>query len=190
MNKPFVADRYFKNEDFTKNPLPKADYEECTFDGCQFQEGYLDNQNFVDCTFVSCNLSNTNIAHTTFNDVRFDACKLIGVQFDKAEQGLLTLQFSSCHLNLSIFYGMVLQKTSFQGSNLSQADFTETDLTNADFTDCNLDNTIFEQTILNKANLTLAFNFSIDPEKNSLKKTRFTKEGLIGLLKKHDIVVD
>lgn len=189
MNKPFVADTHFKNEKFHQNPLTKADYEECVFEGCQFQNGYLDNQNFVDCTFKDCDLSNTNVANTIWNNVQFESCKLVGVSFDKSETTFLTIAFSQCNLTLAIFYELSLQKTDFSGCNLSQADFTSTDLTSSNFTDCNLDNTLFENSILDKADLSNAFNFNINPEINSLKKTKFSKEELIGLLKKYDIVI-
>ncbi len=79
MENPFVADQYFKNTDFTKDRLPRADYEECIFEGCQFQNGFLDNQNFVDCTFLDCNLSNANVAHTIWNNVQFEDCKMVGL---------------------------------------------------------------------------------------------------------------
>lgn len=189
MNTPFVADTHFKNEDFTKNPLPKADYEECIFEGCHFQNGFLDNQNFVDCTFSECDLSNTNIAHTLWNEVTFESCKLVGTPFDKSNPTMMRLKFENCNLTLAVFFDLILQKTDFTGSNLTQADFTQTDLTEANFTDCNLDNTLFKNTNLSKADFTKAFHFTIDPERNILKKARFSKEELIGLLKKHDIVV-
>ncbi|MDT0605912.1 pentapeptide repeat-containing protein [Croceitalea rosinachiae] len=190
MSKPFVADKHFKNEDFTQNPLARAVYEECVFEGCQFQNGFLDNQNFVDCTFRECDLSNTNVAYTLWNNVFFESCKLVGVAFDKSDPALMTIQFDKCNLTLAVFYGLTLHKTDFSGSNLSQADFTHTDLTEANFTDCNLDNTVFENTNLSKVNLSKAFNFNINPEVNTLKKARFSKEELIGLLKKHDIVIE
>ncbi len=45
MDIPFVTEQHFKNEDYTKIRLARADYEECIFEGCQFQNGFLDNQN-------------------------------------------------------------------------------------------------------------------------------------------------
>lgn len=47
MDIPFVTEQHFKNEDYTKIRLARADYEECIFEGCQFQNGFLDNQNFT-----------------------------------------------------------------------------------------------------------------------------------------------
>ncbi len=190
MQRPFIADQIFTGKAYTHTPLARADYEECTFERCHFQKGFLDNQNFVDCLFVDCDLSNTNIAHTVWNNVVFKQCKMVGVQFDTSNTELLRLQFEECNLTLASFCSMALQKTDFTGSNLTQADFTEADLTEANFTNGNLHQTIFQQTQLTKANLVHAFHFSIDPTTNRLSKARFSSEGLLGLLKKYDIVVE
>ena len=55
-------------------------------------------------------------------------------------------------------------------------------LSNSDLTDA-----IFEQTNLNKADLSQANNYNIDPDNNNIKKTKFSKFGLQGLLAKYDI---
>ena len=84
---------------------------------------------------------------------------------------------------------MHLPNIEFYNCKLHQTDFTDAHLKQAKFLDCDLENAIFENTNLEQADFTSAINFSIDPSVNSLKKTRFDKDGLIGLLKKYDIVV-
>jgi uncharacterized protein YjbI with pentapeptide repeats len=69
-------------------------------------------------------------------------------------------------------------------------DFTESDLTNAYFDNCDLKKAIFEKTILEKSDFKSTFGFSIDPEKNRLKKAKFSKENIIGLLQHHNIIVE
>ena len=133
MSANFWTDQKFTKRDYTKQKLPKGDYENCRFVDCLFSKGYLDNQNFVECTFEGCDLTNTNIANTTFNDVTFKDCKMVGVQFETCSQLLLSLRFSGCNLSVA--------------------------------------------------------SFNIDPSINHIKKTRFSEGGLIGLLKKYDIVV-
>lgn len=78
----------------------------------------------------------------------------------------------------------------FENSDLTGTDFTDADLTDAIFDQCNLAHVIFERTILDKANLTTAFHFLIDPTTNSLKKTRFSIDGLPGLLGQYNIVIE
>ena len=69
------------------------------------------------------------------------------------------------------------------------ADFMAADLTEAIFDNCNLHKTVFMDTIAYKTDFTTSYNYMIDPEKNKLKKARFSKDGLAGLLTKYEIVV-
>ena len=68
-------------------------------------------------------------------------------------------------------------------------DFTETDLTDAVFDECDLSKAIFENTILEKVDLSTSINFNIDPERNRLKKAKFSAENIVGLLEKYDLVI-
>jgi hypothetical protein len=45
----------------------------------------------------------------------------------------------------------------------------------------------FENTILEKADLRTAYNYSIDPTMNKIKKAMFSKAGISGLLDRLDI---
>ena len=85
---------------------------------------------------------------------------------------------------------MNLQNTRFIKSALHEIDFTETNLNGAVFDHCDLSNSIFDGTKLEKADLRSAYNYSIDPERNRLKKAKFSLSGVIGLLDKHDIQID
>ncbi|MCY1548167.1 hypothetical protein D9M68_842610 [compost metagenome] len=69
-------------------------------------------------------------------------------------------------------------------------DLGECDLTEALFDRCDLQNAIFDNTLLEKADLRTASGFSIDPERNKLKKAKFAQSGLAGLLYKYQIQVD
>jgi hypothetical protein len=48
-------------------------------------------------------------------------------------------------------------------------------------------NSTFSNTNLEKADLSTSINFSIDPEKNKLKKAKFSVSGLVGLVAKYNI---
>ncbi|MEO0571905.1 MAG: pentapeptide repeat-containing protein [Bacteroidota bacterium] len=185
----FFADKKWVKKDYRDHRLPKGDYENCTFEDCQFQEGFLDNQHFVECQFLDCDLTNTNIAHTQFNDVVFEGCKLVGIRFETCDPLLSSFQFKGCNLSLASFYKMDMSNTVFCNCKLQKVDWTLTNLTNTKFKDCNLENAIFESSILEEADFTSAFNFNIDPTRNTIKKSKYNKEGLIGLLKKYDLVV-
>ena len=72
---------------------------------------------------------------------------------------------------------------------LSEVDFTECDLSEAKFINCDLTGAKFEQTILEKADFSTAYNFAIDPEINQMKKAKFSSFGLPGLLVKYGLEI-
>jgi fluoroquinolone resistance protein len=53
-----------------------------------------------------------------------------------------------------------------------------------------LDRAIFDNTILEKADFRTSFNYSINPERNKMKKSKFSTAGIAGLLDKYDIEVE
>ena len=61
-----------------------------------------------------------------------------------------------------------------------QAKFDETDLKSA----------VFNRTNLQAANFLTAFNYSIDPEMNNIRKAKFSTQGIHGLLAKYDIKIE
>jgi hypothetical protein len=48
----------------------------------------------------------------------------------------------------------------------------------------------FDSTNLEKVDLRTAFNYSISPERNRIKKAKFSSQGLVGLLQHHDIIIE
>ena len=85
---------------------------------------------------------------------------------------------------------MDLKKTVFSSSQLLEIDFTETDLTSAVFDQCIMGLSVFDRTNLEKADLSTASNFSIDPSTNRLKKAKFSSDNIKGLLNALDIIID
>jgi uncharacterized protein YjbI with pentapeptide repeats len=122
--------------------------------------------------------------------VRFKDCKLLGVHFEQCNEFLLSVSFDTCLLNLASFFRLKLKKTRFKNSSLHEADFTDTDLTGSVFDNCDLARAIFEKTTLEKADLRTAYNYSIDPERNRIKKAKFSLAGVVGLLDKYDVHVE
>ncbi len=189
MDTPFIADETFKNVNYSEVKLPKGEYENCVFEGCDFSEGYLDNQNFMECEFIDCNLSNANVAHTIFKEVTFFHCKMMGLKLEQANDFLMDIMFNNCILNFSSFHAMDLKSQKFDTCKLIEVDFSEADLSNSVFADCYLDKAVFEKTNLENADLRRAKDFTIDPEKNRIKNAKFSKENVLGLLAKYNIVI-
>lgn len=73
---------------------------------------------------------------------------------------------------------------------LQEVDFSEADLTAAIFENCDLQGATFDKTILERADFRTARNYSIDPEANSIRKAKFTLEGVTGLLNKYNIDIE
>jgi fluoroquinolone resistance protein len=189
MNKPTVEGKTYTKEDFTVNKLEKAEYEHCIFTGCTMLQADLSSVQFVSCEFRSCDLSNANLRNTSFREVKFMDCKLLGLHFQNCEKFLFSASFENCRLDLSSFYKMNMKKALFRNCRFQESDFTECDLQLALFDNCDLGRAIFFHSILEKTDLRTSYNYSIDPEQNKIKKAKFSKEGLSGLLDKYDLEI-
>ena len=186
MQENYISDKTFERND----TLKEGEYENCIFKHCNFANSDLSGFVFVDCSFISCNLSLTNLKNTAFRDVKFTDCKMLGLRFDACNPFGLSFYFETCQLNHSSFYKTKIKKTVFKNSQLEESDFAETDLTSALFENCNLTLAAFDQTILEKADFRTSYNYSIDPEKNRIKKARFSISSISGLLNKYDIEIE
>jgi len=183
MNLPFIADKTYKNQDYTVNNLPKAEYDNCTFINCDFSESYLSTISFLECEFVDCNFSSAKVKDVTFKEVVFNNCKLLGVPFHDCNPMLMSFSFIKCSLNLSSFFNLKqLKATHFTACTFEQTDFTNTNLSLSIFNNCNFYQTIFENTNLEKADLSTSKKITLDPNKNRVKDAIFSKENALGLL--------
>ena len=184
---------YFEDKEFKKvdiESLEKGDYEYCRFIDCKFDGANLSDFSFIECCFENCDLSSAKIINTSFRDIHFICCKLLGLQFENCNNLLFSVEFEACQLDLSSFYQMSLKNTDFSASQLKDVDFTETDLTASIFNSCDLSDAIFDRSNLEKADFRKATNFSIDPDNNKVKKAKFLKENLSGLLGKYDLNIE
>ncbi len=186
----YIESKSFTRTDFTGDKLPKGEYDNCTFVDCDISNADLSGINLVDCTFTGCNLSLARISNTAFREVRFVECKLMGLHFENCNPFLFSIEVERCSLNLSSFYKLNLKRSKFKSTTLQEVDFTESDLTGVALTECDLSGAIFENTNLEKADFRAAYNYSIDPENNRLKKAKFSREGIAGLLGKYGIEVE
>ncbi len=178
------------NKDFTKEPLPKGEYEYCVFSGCDFSNSDLSEVFFSDCEFSACNLSMVNLAKATLRDITFRDCKMLGIRFDNVNQFGLGIAVENCTLNHSSFYQAKLKKTVFRNTSLQEVDFAAAELADAVFDNCDLAFATFDNTNLERADFRTAVNYSIDPELNRVKKAKFSLPGIAGLLSKYDIDIE
>jgi uncharacterized protein YjbI with pentapeptide repeats len=115
---------------------------------------------------------------------------MLGLHFENCNEFGLSVNFDNCNLNHSSFYKTKLKKTIFKRIKLQEVDFAECDLTGSVFDDCDLMKAIFENTTIEKSDFRTSFNYLIDPEKNRIRKARFSITGIAGLLDKYDIDID
>ena len=184
---------YFSEQSYTKNDVKKleiADYDDCSFTGCSFADQNLSDFKFSGCDFTDCDFSNAKISQTAFRDVAFNNCKMIGLNFDEAHSFNISFRFDTCVLDHSSFYQLDIRKTVFKNCSLREVDFTEANLVSAVFDHSDLTDAVFDRTVLDSADLRNAVHFSIDPAKNQLKKTKFAKDNLSGLLDKLNIIIE
>jgi uncharacterized protein YjbI with pentapeptide repeats len=166
------------------------EFEQFRFVNCDLSEASLAGLRFEDCLFERCNLTTAKLGGTALQNVAFADCKLLGVAFSACQDLLFGVHFDDCQLRYASFGGKKLAGTRFSHCSLVETDFTNADLTGAAFASCDLMGTVFHDTQLAGADFTTATNFSLDPEANSLRGTRFALAGLPGLLDKYDLVIE
>jgi uncharacterized protein YjbI with pentapeptide repeats len=172
------------------NPLPKGDFEGCSFSGCDLSGTDLSGIRFTGCRFEGCNLSMTTLKATVFNGAVFVDCKMLGLRFEDCHRIPFIVGFENCILDFCTFTGMSLRKTSFRACHVREADFSEADLTEAVFSECRLPRSLFNRTNLEKADFRNSLEFDIDPSANRMRRAKFSADGLRGLLGRYDLEID
>ncbi|OJV51255.1 MAG: hypothetical protein BGO31_05305 [Bacteroidetes bacterium 43-16] len=162
--------------------LPMAEYEQCTFRNCDFSAANLNRFKFIDCKFIDCNLSMASLADTVMNKVVFERCKLLGLHWFQCDRFMFAVWFKESALSNSSFYGFNIKKTVFEKCDLKDVDFSGADMTECKLKGCDLLHAMFDNTTLIKADLSTAFNFSLNPNLNKLKGAQFSRDNISGLL--------
>jgi uncharacterized protein YjbI with pentapeptide repeats len=181
-----TSNQVFEGVDFAAG-MSSAEYEQCQFSCCNFAGADLSGILFAGCSFRNCSLSNAQIQQTALRQVQFMDCKMLGLPFDAVNPFLFEASFHNCDLSYTVFTGARLKAFRFEHCIMHEADFSGADLSNAALDHCDLAGALFMGTNLEKADFSSAFNFTIDPEKNKMKKAKFSAVGLEGLLAKYQL---
>ena len=83
-----------------------------------------------------------------------------------------------------------MQNTHFTNCSLKEVDFSESDLSKSTFDNSSLLDSVFYRSILKEADFRTAKHFNINPEVNELKKAKFSRNSLEGLLLKHNLIIE
>lgn len=189
MKRIILDEKEFEKQDYSTTELVGDEFSCCTFSNCNFSSGSLSNKEFIDCVFDNCNLSNIRLKNTDLKNVRFINCKLIGIDFGSCSKFLFSVNFSKCQLNYSSFVNMDIKRTIFSECIIKEANFAESNLTEVAFLNCDLLRTIFEMTDLTRSNFSTAYNYSIDPTVNIVRKAKFSYPSVLGLLDKFNVEI-
>ncbi|PIB36947.1 hypothetical protein BFP72_16825 [Reichenbachiella sp. 5M10] len=190
-----MSDGYFDEQaytavDFGAESWENGEYVDCTFKNCNLSGLDLSGDSFSNTDFVGCDLSMSKLGHTAFKEVRFKDCKLMGLHFGDCNPFLLDFKFEGCVLDFTSFFRLKIKKTLFQNCKMEKVDFTQTDMTESAFRDCDLNQAVFDRSVLIKCDFRTAYGYTLDPENNSLKGAKFSREGAIGLLSKYKVVIE
>ncbi len=164
-------------------------FEKCVFRNLNLSKAVLANANFINCRFENCNLWLVVLAGAKLNEVDFVNCTLVSVDFEHCSTFGFFVSFQECQLDQSHFFGRNLKKTRFMDCSIKEARFINCDLTGAVFKHANLELAVFINNTLIQADFSTAYNITLDPEKNKMKKARFPLDELPGLLTKYELVV-
>jgi len=190
MRSVFVENKTFEKTDFSAYELEKGEYLDCQFVDCNFSNCDLSHFEFEDCVFERCNLSQVKLGNTSLRKVDFIESKVVGVIFSEVNSFLLGLSFKDSVLNYSSFYQLPMKFTNFTDCKMNEVDFSECDLSSAVFRNCELHLAVFNFTKLENADLRTSLGYEIHPEDNKIKKCKFSKEGVEGLLRRYDIEIE
>lgn len=190
MPKNYVVDLDYKNENYTSDFLATGEYENCHFLNCNFASSDLSEIVFVDCSFENCDLSNAKLRNTSFQNAEFEECKLLGLRFEESNPFLFAIKCNASVLNFSSFFKMSLKNAVLSNCQLQDVDFTEADCSLCSFEGSDCLSANFFQTNLQGADFRSVINFSIDPTQNSVKKARFSRNNLTGLLNSFSLVIE
>jgi uncharacterized protein YjbI with pentapeptide repeats len=188
-----------KNEETVGQTFDKVDlktlgvareYDGCSFISCDLSGMSLAGVRFIECNFTGCNLSLADLNGTALQDVVFDNCKMLGMRFDQCSDFALKVHFRNCVLDNSSFFRGKFKNTRFENCRMHEVDLTEANFQGSVFAACDLWGATTDHTDLEGADLTTAFNYTIDPERNRIRKARFSLAGLPGLLHKYGIEIE
>ena len=178
----------FKQVDFSEQKLADNEYESCEFVNCIFNS--IKGITFNDCEFINCNFSNANIDLCILNECHFTDCKLIGLNFNRVKDFGFYITAKNCNLSYATFERKKLNKSSFNDCLMKGVNLTQTDLSSSKITNCDFSEAVFEQTNIESVDFTTSINFLIDPAMNRVKKAKFSRHDLSGLLYRYQLIIE
>lgn len=167
-----------------------TEFENCEFERCDFGACTFLAVTFIDCVFTDCNFVGTKINYVALRTAHFIGCNFTDVNFAMCDKLIFDVQFTRCILDYAKFYTLKIKGTAFTNCSMVAVDLMAANITGARFDGCDLHRAVFDKTIANKADFSHASHYVIDPQRNKIAKALFAKDGLKGLLARHQLVID
>ena len=186
----FISNRIFNKFDELDPIIQGNTYEDCTFQSCDWGDANLSGDVFADCIFIECSFNANATLLTSFQSVKFERCKIMGLKFSDCSQLLLEMKFSDSKVEYCGFQNLKTQNLDFNACSLLDADFYNANIKGVRIIECDLSGAIFDNTILENADLRQSYNFQIDSEINYIQGVRFTMSSFPGWLVKYKIKID
>ncbi len=186
----YFLDRRYVALAYDRDDLNLKEFEGCFFERCDFSDCNFIGVTFIDCNFKDCTFTGARINHVAFRTVNFENCLMQDINFAMTDKLIFEMHFHRCVLDFSKFYTLKLKRISFIDCCMIAVDFMKADLTEAIFDRCDLYKAVFSNTVLEKADFRTSMNFSIDPEKNKIRRAMFSCDNVKGLLDRYGIVVN
>jgi fluoroquinolone resistance protein len=180
----------FKGIDCQGRTLDSIDFFDVIFEGCDFQNGVFDGCKFENCRFTDCDLSLVRLKDASFLEAEFSGCKMLGINWTATAKAFFSIALGNCIINDSVFADANLKDIKMIDCVARRVDFEGADLTGADCRQTDFEGANFTRTNLTKADFRNAQNYSINPEANTLKKTRFSMPEAMSLLSGLDVIID
>lgn len=174
---------------FPENPPKETDFIDCTIENCNLFERDLSQLNFTNCTFSGSDLSMSKLINTQLNNITFKNCKIMGVDFSKCTGFLFEVNFYDCIIDFCSFENLKMQSTVFKNTSMKGVDLTGVNLQKSSFLNTDLLDARFSYTNLKESDLSSAYNFTISPTQNSIKKAVFSENNISGLLNEFGIKI-
>jgi fluoroquinolone resistance protein len=183
-------EREWRDIHWQRQAPPQGAYDLCRFVHCDLSNAVLTGYHFTDCLFADCDFSNADLRGVVFNDATFEGCKLTGLHFEECHHIPFGVRFQGSILTLASFTKMMLRKTMFHDCRLTETDFSGADLREAVFTGSDLDRAIFSECNLERADFRKTINCTLDPARNRMRRSKFSLEGLPGLLSAYGLDIE
>ena len=186
---PLHEGETFSRQDYKESAFYGLEFVDCRFENCRFNGTLFEKCRFEDCVFSDCDLSLIKPKYSSFIDVDFKDSKLVGVNWYQAALPI-SANFYSSSLDFSSFVGLNLTNIKMTECLAREVDFMDANLTGGHFSATDFSDSRFVNVTLTRADFRQALNYAIDPNKNFLKKTRFSLPEAMSLLAGLDILID